>query len=154
MGIFGRDDRTDGGSPAPAENHTRHPSSSSTVTLIAKTSHVEGTIKGAGEVRIEGAFKGKLDCSSSVVVAETGKVDAELKAETVTIAGKLKGNAIASQKIELTPTAEVEGDITAPRILIREGATFEGQVLMTGRKTAKTPETAKKTEEESKTEKK
>ncbi len=66
MGLFGRDDRTDGGKPAPAENHTRHkhaPASSSTVTLIAKTSHVEGTIKGAGEVRIEGAFKGKLDCS-------------------------------------------------------------------------------------------
>ena len=153
MGLFGRDDRTDGGSPAPAENHTRHkhtPASSATVTLIAKTSHVEGSIKGAGTVHIEGTVKGKLDCSSSVLVAEGGKVEAELKAETITIAGKLKGDAIATQKIELTPTAEVEGDITAPRILIREGATFEGQVFMTTKKNVKAPEPAKKNEKDPK----
>jgi len=153
MGLFGRDDRTDGGSPAPAENHTRHkhtPASSATVTLIAKTSHVEGSIKGAGTVHIEGTVKGKLDCSSSVLVAEGGKVEAELKAETITIAGKLKGDAIATQKIELTPTAEVEGDITAPRILIREGATFEGQVFMTNKKNVKAPEPAKKNEKDPK----
>ncbi len=89
-----------------------------------------------------------------MLVAEGGKVEAELKAETITIAGKLKGDAIASQKIELTPTAEVEGDITSPRILIREGATFEGQVFMTGKKNAKTPEPAKKNEEDPKADKK
>ncbi len=89
-----------------------------------------------------------------MLVAEGGKVEAELKAETITIAGKLKGDAIASQKIELTPTAEVEGDITAPRILIREGATFEGQVFMTGRKSVKAPEPARKDENDPKTEKK
>ncbi len=157
MGLFGRDDRTDGSNPAPAEGHARQrntPASSSTVTLVARTSHVEGKIKGAGEVHIEGTVKGKLDCSSSVLVAEGGNVEAEVKAETITIAGKLKGNAIASQKIELTPTAEVEGDITAPRILIREGATFEGQVFMTGKKSAKAPEPAKKNEKGPKTEKK
>jgi cytoskeletal protein CcmA (bactofilin family) len=157
MGLFGRDDRTDGSNPAPAEGHARQrntPASSSTVTLVARTSHVEGEIKGAGEVHIEGTVKGKLDCSSSVLVAEGGKVEAEVKAETITIAGKLKGDAIASQKIELTPTAEVEGDITAPRILIREGATFEGQVFMTGKKSAKAPEPAKTNEKGPKTEKK
>jgi len=157
MGIFGRDDRTDSSNPAPAEDHTRQkhtPASSSSVTLIARTSHVEGEIKGAGEVRIEGTVKGKLDCASSVLVAEGGRVEAKLKAETVTIAGKLKGDAVASQKIELTPTAEVEGDITAPRILIREGATFEGQVFMSGKKNAKAPEPAKKDEKLRRPEKK
>jgi cytoskeletal protein CcmA (bactofilin family) len=157
MGLFGRDERTDGSKPAPAENHAQHrhtPVSGPTVTLIAKTSHVEGTIKGAGQVQIEGTVKGKLDCSSSVLVAQGGKVDAEIKAETITISGKLKGDAIASQKIELTPTAEVEGDITAPRILIREGATFEGQVFMTGKKSAPAPTPATKDENDPNPEKK
>ena len=153
MGLFGRDDHTDSGKPSPADSHTnqkRAPSSTSTITLIAKTSHVEGIIKGAGEVRIEGTVKGKLDCSASVLVAQGGRVEAELRAETITIAGKLKGDAYASQKIELTPTAEVEGDISSPRILIREGATFEGQVFMTGKKSSKAPEPAKKDENEPK----
>ena len=64
-----------------------------------------------------------------MIVAQGGQVEGEIKAETITIAGKVKGDVFASQKIELTPTAEVEGDITSPRILIREGATFEGQVV-------------------------
>jgi cytoskeletal protein CcmA (bactofilin family) len=158
MGLFGRDDRTDGNNPAPAENHPNHhkhtPASSSKTTLIAKTSHVEGQIKGAGEVHIDGTVKGKIDCSSAVIVAHGGKVEAQIKAETISIAGTLKGDAVASQKIELTPTAEVEGDITAPRILIREGATFEGQVFMTGNKKAKAPEPAKNEAKNPKTERK
>jgi len=149
MGLFGRDDHTDGSNPsvADAHAHQKHaPTSASTVTLIAKTCHVEGEIKGAGEVRIEGTVKGKLDCSALVLIAQGGRVEAELRAETITIAGRLKGDAYASQKIELTPTAEVEGDISSPRILIREGATFEGQVLMTGKKADKAPTPAKKDE--------
>jgi len=147
MGLFGRDDRTDGSNPALADTHAHQkhaPSSPSTITLIAKTSYVEGVIKGAGEVRIEGTVKGKLDCSASVLVAQGGTVEGEVRAETITIAGKLKGDAYAGQKIELTPTAEVEGDISSPRILIREGASFEGQVFMTGKKGDKAPEPAKR----------
>ena len=156
MGLFGRDDHTDGSKTSPAEGHTRQkhaPSSGSSITLIAKTSHVEGEIKGAGEVRIEGTVKGKLDCSASVLVAQGGRVDAELRAETITIAGVVKGDIHASQKIELTPTAEVEGDITSPRILIREGATFEGQVFMTGKKSGRAPEPAKKDDKDPETDK-
>jgi cytoskeletal protein CcmA (bactofilin family) len=157
MGIFGRDDRTDDGRPAPAESQSgqrRVPQAGSSLTLIAKTSHVEGEIKGAGDVRIEGTLNGKLDCSSSVTVAEGGTVDAELRAETISISGKVRGDIQARQKIELTPTAEVEGDITSPRILIREGATFEGQVCMNGKKGGSAPGAAKTDDKSAKAEKK
>jgi len=150
MGLFGRDDRTNGSNPAPADSNPRQRSSHATgssITLVAKTSQIEGVIKGAGEVRIEGAVKGKIDCSATVLVDPSGHVDGEIKAETVVIAGKVNGNVFGSQKIELTPTAVVEGDITSPRILIREGATFEGQVFMTGNKAAKKPEPEKKKED-------
>ncbi len=149
MGLFGRDDHTNGSNPQPADSNPRQRASQatgSTITLIAKTSQIEGEIKGAGEVRVEGAVKGKIDCSATVIVDPSGQVDGELKAETVVIAGKVKGNVFGSQKIELTPTAVVEGDITSPRILIREGATFEGQVFMTGKKAPKKPEPEKKNE--------
>ena len=59
-----------------------------------------------------------------------GEVEAELRAEIVTVAGRVHGNILAGHKIELTPSADVRGDITSPRILIREGASFEGQVFM------------------------
>lgn len=155
MGLFGRDDRSEG-KPSPTETHHRQkntPSSGSTTTLIARAAHIEGEIKGAGEVRIEGTVSGKLDCSATVMIDQGGKIEGEIKAETVTIAGRVEGNIFATQKIELTPTAQVDGDITSPRVLIREGATFEGQVYMTGKKTGKTPAPAKQDDKEPKSDK-
>ena len=136
MGLFGRDEHTDGTKPAPAEtrsNNRQNPTHGGVATLIAKGTHVEGEIKGSGEVRIEGSVKGKLDCTSGVNVFQSGKVEGEVKAEVVTVAGTVNGNINGTAKIELAPTAVVEGDITSPRILIREGATFEGQVDMNGK---------------------
>jgi cytoskeletal protein CcmA (bactofilin family) len=156
MGLFGRDDRSDNGKPSPAESNGRpknHPESGSATTVIAKTTHVKGEIKGAGEIRIEGTVKGTLDCSATVLVAQGGQVEGEIRAETSTIAGNVKGDVFASQKIELTPTAEVEGNITSPRILIREGASFEGQVFMTGKKGGSAPPPEKKTDEKEKSDK-
>ena len=148
MGLFGRDDQSDGIKPSPAEPQSRTGAASasgSTITLIARNTRVEGEISGPGEVRIEGAFKGKLDCSSLVTISDGGSVEAELKAEVISIAGRVRGNAIAGKKIELTPSADMQGDITAPRILIREGATFEGQVFMSGKPKKKTDPAPDKT---------
>ena len=144
MGLFGRDERSDASKPSSAEPPHRSGPVQATgvsVTLIAKPTRFDGTISGSGEVRIEGAFKGKLDGSSQVVVAQGGEVEAELHAEHITVAGRVRGDLFASAKIELTPSADVQGDISSPRILIREGATFEGQVFMsdTGRKKAAKP---------------
>jgi cytoskeletal protein CcmA (bactofilin family) len=133
MGLFGRDERTDLSKPSHAEPQPHHHAAQpggGAITLIAKANRVEGQIKGSGEVRIEGFFKGKLDCPTTVFVAQGGEVEAELRASIVTVAGIVRGNAFATDKIELTPSADMHGDITAPRILIREGATFEGQVFM------------------------
>jgi cytoskeletal protein CcmA (bactofilin family) len=143
MGLFGRDDRSNGQKPPPTEAKPRQGQASTTgsaTTLVAKTTQIEGEIKGAGEVRIEGSVKGTINCTARVLVDPGGRVDGELQGETVVIAGAVKGNVHGTQKIELTPTAEVEGDITSPRILIREGATFEGQVNMTGKKSVARPE--------------
>jgi cytoskeletal protein CcmA (bactofilin family) len=130
MGLFRRDERSAGNNPSPADAQAQHKGDGSTVTLVAKSNHVEGQISGAGEVRIEGHFKGRLDGPSKVLVAEGGQVEAEIHASVVTAAGHVRGDIFAAKKIELTPTADVQGDITAPRILIRDGATFEGQVYM------------------------
>jgi len=156
MGLFGRDDRSDIGSPSPAEPNGRpkhHPEPASAVTVIARTAHVKGEIKGAGEIRIEGTVKGTLDCSALVLVAQGGQVEGEIRAETSTISGNVKGDVFASQKIELTPSATVEGNITSPRILIQEGANFEGQVFMTGNKAGAAPKPEKKPTQEAKADK-
>ena len=64
------------------------------------------------------------------MVAPRGRVDATVHGRVVMVAGRVIGDITADEKIELEPTAQVDGDITAPRILIRDGATFRGKVNM------------------------
>ena len=52
---------------------------------------------------------------------------ADLEAKTVVISGTVKGNVIGNASVELKATAKVEGDITAPKFVIAEGAASAGR---------------------------
>jgi cytoskeletal protein CcmA (bactofilin family) len=134
MGIFGREDRTDEGKPEPSQppskqQQTVRPGAAS-VTVIARSNWVEGTLLGSGDVRVEGQLKGGVDSSGLLVVAESGRVEGKISARSVTISGAVVGDVSAAERIELDASAQVEGNITSPRILINDGATFDGQVFM------------------------
>jgi len=49
-------------------------------------------------------------------------------AKTVTISGKVNGNVRAVDKVDLRATGSVDGNITAPRFVMAEGATVMGKV--------------------------
>jgi cytoskeletal protein CcmA (bactofilin family) len=100
------------------------------MTVITNSNNIKGTIRGSGDVRIEGQVNGKIDITGQLVIAEGGAAEAKIAARAVTVAGGVVGDILAADRIELAPTAVVEGNMTAPRILITDGATFRGQVLM------------------------
>jgi cytoskeletal protein CcmA (bactofilin family) len=75
-------------------------------------------------------IKGTIDSDGKVRVTEQGRVEADVHAHLVAVAGTITGNITADDRIILEPTARVDGNITAPRILIEDGATFKGQVNM------------------------
>jgi cytoskeletal protein CcmA (bactofilin family) len=133
LGIFGRDDH-------PPENRITQPSPQTTVktpsesasqTVIARPTRIEGKLLGSGEVLVDGVFKGTIEGQVKVRVAERGVVEANVKAQSVEVAGTITGDVTAEKRIVLEATAKVDGNITAPRILIHDGATFRGQVNMT-----------------------
>ncbi len=133
MGLFGRDDsqapKPAANAPAPSRSQTA-PQPSAETTIIARSCRVEGNLSGSGDVNIQGHFQGEIDGSGQLLIAEGGTAEARLHARTIVVAGTVKGDVSAAEKIELKPTANLLGNITAPRILIQEGATFEGQVFM------------------------
>ncbi len=138
MGLFGRDTQTQkpltmqaqrDASPAPVPGST---------TTIAEGTRISGEIKGSTDLRIEGEFKGSVTISGIVFVSGTGKVRASIHGATVTIAGRVDGDVFGDQIVELEPTAVVNGNLLAPKILIREGASLQGRVEMA----SPTPETS------------
>jgi len=135
MGLFGRDDRrTPEPSTVPAMSGATAPPGSAKgapdATTIAKGCTIEGSISASGDILIHGAFEGEIRGAARLVIAESGKVKAQLRAMSIVVAGSVQGDVFAEDKIELKPSANLAGNITAPKILIQEGATFEGQVFM------------------------
>ncbi len=134
MGLFRKDSQPPQepqSQPARAPSPARQaPPSGRNVTLIAQAARVEGTLSGGADIHVEGEVEGTVSTKGRLVVAESGRVKAQLHGRIVTVAGRVTGNVTADERIELKETAHLTGDITAPRVLIREGATFDGKVKM------------------------
>lgn len=102
-------------------------------TVIGPETRVQGPLKGKDELVIEGFVDGPVEGEAQVTLAAGSTVNGTVRGRDVTVAGKLVHDVFATGTARLLPTAEVYGNIEAPRIAIDAGALFEGQVRMTKR---------------------
>lgn len=100
------------------------PESPQTLTSISAGMTLVGKIVGDGHVKIFGRVEGELR-ASTVLICEGARVEAEVHADDLTIAGHLKGT-IHANRVKLNSTAVVEGDIFHRSLAIEENARFEG----------------------------
>ena len=82
------------------------------------------------DLKISGTFEGSLDTKGSLTIGEGAVVNAEIKGEDISIAGKVIGNISAVGKLVLAKTAHVIGDINVSILVIEEGAYLEGNCHM------------------------
>ncbi|MDR3560983.1 MAG: polymer-forming cytoskeletal protein [Negativicutes bacterium] len=99
-------------------------------TIIGKDTQIKGTISAGGTVRIDGQVDGEISTKGDIIVGETGVIKAQIQARSATIAGSVHGNADVMDKLELTSTAKLYGDIKTGILIIGEGAVFKGACEM------------------------
>jgi len=80
-------------------------------------------------LRIDGVVEGTIELTGNLVITESAKVRAEIKASNMSIAGAVQGN-ITANRVEILDTGRVWGDLTVKSLLVNEGAYFRGQTLM------------------------
>ena len=97
----------------------------------------KGTLSFEGTVRIDGKFEGVVKTKDTLVIGETGNMQADLEVGTLVCKGKLKGTVLASKKIEMHPTSKITGNVQTPALSIQLGAVLDGQLNMTGRENEK-----------------
>lgn len=102
-------------------------------TVLGSSSVLEGKLKTEGNIRLDGIFTGTLDISGNILVGENAKIDADIDAKNISIAGAVRGN-VSGNKVQLLRSARVWGDITATTITTEEGAFIEGKITMLGSK--------------------
>jgi cytoskeletal protein CcmA (bactofilin family) len=89
-----------------------------------------GELRFRDTFRIDGKLKGKVVSEHTLIVGESGQVEAEIDCAVISIKGTLSGRVHARQRIELLAGARVQATLVSPRLVIEEGAVFQGQCDM------------------------
>lgn len=99
-------------------------------TRIGRTLVITGELASNDDVTVVGRVDGALTVQGTLDVERRGRVRGPVRARQVEISGEVEGPVTAEQRVEIRAEGLVVGDIRAPRILIADGARFEGTVHM------------------------
>lgn len=99
-------------------------------TVIGAGTVFVGEIHVKGTLRIDGRTEGKIECSGDVVIGEGGVAETVVQVRNLKVAGFLKGNVTASGTLEITDTGKLIGDVEVGKLVIIDGAIFQGQCTM------------------------
>ncbi len=102
----------------------------SEVTVIGQAAKLEGTVVSAGSLRIDGQVKGQINADGDCQLTPQSQVDADIRAQNVSVAGRFRGNILVKGRAEITRGGRVDGNITCKSLVIEEGAIFQGQSVM------------------------
>ena len=99
--------------------------------IIGSSIVIKGEVSGSENLLIEGTVEGSINLRDhQVTIGSKGRIRADITAKSITIMGDVKGNVSALEKVELKESGRLEGDITAPNLVIAEGAYLKGGVEM------------------------
>lgn len=99
------------------------------MSLIGPTISIKGEVLSQEPLTIAGHVDGSVDAAGHVLtIAEGGRATANLLAGTIVVGGAVEGSLCANDKIVVSETAVIEGDLTAPGIRVADGAHVQGRI--------------------------
>jgi cytoskeletal protein CcmA (bactofilin family) len=99
-------------------------------TVLGDDFEFEGEMEFSKPLKLNGTVKGEVKATSDFLIAPGARVDASVWARYVDARGQVNGNIVATRRIELSSTARVKGDITAPEVVMESGARLNGLCTM------------------------
>jgi len=134
----GRESDHDGQSNSSSSTSSGSSDSGGLTAFIDQGSEFEGKLSFRDTVRIDGRFSGEITSENTLIVGESGEIDAEIRSKTIVVSGTVNGNLIAEAKVVLHKSARINGDIQTPSIVVEEGAMITGKINMSGKSSQKT----------------
>ncbi|TAK30939.1 MAG: polymer-forming cytoskeletal protein [Saprospiraceae bacterium] len=99
---------------------------------LVQGTHVEGKIKAASDIRVDGTIKGDLDCESKVIIGPTGGMEGTIRCNNAVIEGKFEGHLHVKELLNIRETAKVVGEVTYGKLVVQSGAIINGTYNMVG----------------------
>ena len=98
---------------------------------IGPTIVINGQITGEEDMVISGQCEGTINLPKhTLTIQPGGHVRADVAANVVQVEGQVEGDVDGVDKVVLTATGRMEGNIKAPRVIVNDGAKFKGSIDM------------------------
>ena len=99
--------------------------------VIGPSIHIEGNLHGEEDLVIEGEVKGTVHLKHhSLTIGAKGKVTADVYANAINVDGYMCGDLYGAERVHIRKTAQVEGNVSSPRVSLEDGAQFKGSIEM------------------------
>ncbi|MFT6956699.1 MAG: cytoskeletal protein CcmA (bactofilin family) [Halieaceae bacterium] len=99
--------------------------------MIGPSIVIKGTVSGDEDLIIQGKVEGTIDLrDNEVSVGQSGKVNADVNAKVVKVDGEVSGDITGGEKVVISKSGNVQGNIVAPRVTLEDGAIFKGSIDM------------------------
>jgi len=99
-------------------------------TIIGKGSSFEGNLKVEQSLRVDGRIKGHISTTDSIVIGKDGEIEGEIITKNAIIGGRVHAKINAAGKVVLESKAMFVGELKTTRLVIDDGAVFEGRCSM------------------------
>ena len=101
------------------------------MTTIGRASILSGELATTEDLQIEGEVHGFVHVrEATLTIAPDGIVKADVRGARVIVRGHVEGSIVATERIELAPGCSVTGSLSANRVVIADGARFNGRIDM------------------------
>jgi cytoskeletal protein CcmA (bactofilin family) len=98
--------------------------------IIGQSTYIEGSIKSEGNIRVDGRIKGTVNTNATFIIGVTGVVEGQSQAQNITVSGRYDGGITCNEKLILESNSNVTGDLNTRRLVIDDGAIFNGNCKM------------------------
>jgi cytoskeletal protein CcmA (bactofilin family) len=99
---------------------------------IGKSMQIKGKLTGGEDLVIDGRVDGEIFLKGhKLSIGGDGRVNAAIRdARDVVVGGEMVGNITADDRVEVSASGTMRGDIKAPRVVLADGAKFKGNIDM------------------------
>ena len=97
-------------------------------TILGPDANFKGELTYEKGMRLQGKFEGNILTPGRLHVAKEARMSADVDAGSITVEGDVKGKLSANDRVELKQSAKYEGDLTASKLVVDEGAILSGHV--------------------------
>lgn len=120
-----------GAAPGPRPRMPDAVSAAREVARIGDTIKIHGDVTGAENLVVDCRIEGTVSLTGhDLTIGQNGYVSAGVSANVIRVEGAIAGNVTGTEKVIVTRTGRVLGDIVAPRVSLEDGARFKGAIDM------------------------